>query len=137
MKIAISIMTCLLMFVSVVMAIDPNGLALKWDANVESNLAGYNIYVSLTPGGPYNLIGTNEADNTEFMWYELPDNLDHYFVVTAFNDEGLESGYSNEVCGYSDENHDYGIACEDDFYTDDDNNGSDDKGCFINTIKGD
>ena len=125
------------MLMSSAMATGTNRITLAWDANTEVNLAGYNIYVSLNPGGPYDIIGTNGADDTEFTWYELPDNLDRYFVVTAFNDEGLESGYSNEVCGYSDENHDYGIDCEDNFYTDDDSNGSDGRGCFINTIKGD
>lgn len=120
----------LLMGLSLVSASESNRITLAWDANTETNLAGYNIYVSLSPGGPYELIGTNEADNTEFTWYGLPDNLDHYFVVTAFNTEGLESDYSNEVCGYTDENHTYGIACEDDYYANKDGG----RGCFIGTI---
>ena len=117
-----------------VLASEENRITLAWDANTESNLAGYNVYVGRSPGGPYELIGTNDADNIEFTWYDLLDNLDYYFVVTAFNDEELESGYSNEICGYTDENHEQGIACEADYYTDEPVSGSGGRGCFINTI---
>jgi len=135
-KSLILLVVCLLIFIPSAIAINTSKLTLVWDANTEPNLDGYNIYTGLLPGGPYKLIGTNEANNTEFTWHDLPNNIDHYFVVTAFNDEGLESGYSNEVCGYSDENHDDAITCEDDFYVDNnEDDGSGGRGCFIGIVK--
>jgi hypothetical protein len=71
---------------------------LAWDPNPEPDLAGYKLYWSLTPGGPY----TNKVDvgnvtnytiaNTNFAFMKT-----NYFVATAYNTSGLESTYSNEI----------------------------------------
>ena len=85
-------------------------VTLAWDANTEPNLAGYKIYYdSDCSGEPYDGIGAVEGASpidveniTEFTLHGLPNGQVHYFAVTAYNDEGLESGYSNEVstqCG--------------------------------------
>src|SRR2546428_1550176 len=70
---------------------------LAWDSNLESNLAGYNVYRSQTSGSGYsNLNGAlvltpSYTDNTAVS------GQTYYYVVTAVNTLGLESGYSNEV----------------------------------------
>ena len=82
-------------------------VTLAWDANTESNLAGYKIYYNLTQDGePYNGTGATEGDSpidvgnvTEFSLHGFPDDASVRFVATAYNDQGLESGYSNEVIG--------------------------------------
>jgi len=72
-------------------------ITLAWDANTEPNLAGYKVYYDTDgSGAPYS----NEidvGDVTEFTLSNLPDGEVHFFAVTAYNDENLESGYSNEV----------------------------------------
>ena len=67
----------------------------EWTANTEPDLAGYNMYRSLADGGPYQKIGSTTTpgyvDNTvEF-------DVVYYWVVTAFDEDGNESGYSNQV----------------------------------------
>ena len=85
-------------------------ITLGWDGNTETNLAGYKVYYGQSQGGPYNgsgssdgaspiivqLAGLSNPNSPEITVRNLPDGV-YYFVVTAFNTEGLESGYSNEV----------------------------------------
>jgi hypothetical protein len=72
---------------------------LAWDANTEPDLAGYKVYWGKASGGPY----TNSPvptvpvmTNPEYTTPELANGR-WYFVVTAYNTGGAESGYSNEV----------------------------------------
>jgi hypothetical protein len=86
-------------------------VTLAWDANTESDLMGYKIYYDTSPGDPYD--GTDAAqgispiivlredlddrDNPRFTLTGLNENEDYYFILTAFDHENLESGYSNEA----------------------------------------
>lgn len=78
---------------------------LAWDASIEPDLAGYKLYYKTdTSGPPYNGTGATEGDSpidvgnlTEFSVHSLTDGITYFFVVTAYDIEGLESGYSNEV----------------------------------------
>ncbi|MGA2264166.1 MAG: dockerin type I domain-containing protein [Acidobacteriota bacterium] len=69
-------------------------VALSWDPNVESDLAGYKVYYGKTPGvyGAPISLGTQTAYTVTGL---APGN--YYFAVTAYNTAGLESGFSNEV----------------------------------------
>jgi len=89
----IVMMVCFLVMVSFANA----GLSVEfdWTANTEPDLAGYNMYRSLVDGGPYQPIGSTTTpgyvDNTvEF-------DIEYFWVVTAFDTSGNESGYSNQV----------------------------------------
>ena len=81
-------------------------VTLMWDANTETDLAGYKIYYKVAQGGePYDGTGITEGDSpidvgnvTEFDLTGLDlKNNNYYFVATAYNTSGFESGYSNEV----------------------------------------
>ena len=86
-------------------------VTLQWDANTESDLAGYKVYYgteSRYPSNPYpyNGTGATEGDSpidvgnvTEFPLH-LPDGQAYLFAVTAYDTEGFESYYSNEVATY-------------------------------------
>ena len=70
-------------------------VTLAWDANTEPDLAGYKVWRSGTAGGPYTLASTLGKVTTA----SVPGLADgtHYFVVTANDAVGNQSGYSNEV----------------------------------------
>ena len=81
-------------------------LGLEWDANTETNLAGYKVYYNTRgPGAPYDGVGQAEGNSpidvknvTEFYFRTMDLVANNYwFVVTAYSTEGFESGYSNEV----------------------------------------
>jgi len=84
-------------------------LTLAWDANTETNLAGYQVYYKDGDAGvPYDGTGATEGPSpidvgnvTEFTLRGLSDDLGtiYRFVVTAYNtdDPRLESDYSNMV----------------------------------------
>ena len=71
-------------------------VTLKWDANTETDLAGYRIYRSLTSGAGYSQVGEVAAPITEFVDQNIQDGT-YFWVATAFDTSGNESGYSNEV----------------------------------------
>ena len=111
----ICVVTCIAIFIyssSPSYALD---VTLAWDANNETDLAGYKIYYKPGASGGQNLAnypgkGAAEGDSPivvplgslanaaspEFTVHGLVDNT-YYFVATAYNTEGLESGPSNEV----------------------------------------
>jgi len=68
---------------------------LSWDANSESDLAVYVIYIATSAGGPYTEVDNDDA--TSFYVGGLTNDETYYFVVTAMDTSGNESGYSNEI----------------------------------------
>ncbi len=73
-----------------------NGSAtLTWSANMEEDLAGYNVYVGTQPGvyGPPIPTGLN----TTYTVGNLTGGKTYYFSVTAFDNAGNESQHSIEV----------------------------------------
>lgn len=71
-----------------------------WDANTESDLDGYRLYQSSTPGGYVfgdgNQVATAGAGDTSITITGVAAG-DWYWVLTAFDYDGNESGPSNEV----------------------------------------
>ena len=65
---------------------------LNWTGG--TNVTSYNIYYSITSGGPYTKVTT--TTNTNYIVSELANGVTYYFVVTAINSNG-ESGYSNQA----------------------------------------
>ena len=79
-------------------------VTLAWDPNDEPDLAGYNVYVNqVGPGPPYYRLDTVsldeiEPDNPMYTATGLKNESYYCFVLTAYDSEGFESGFSNEVC---------------------------------------
>ena len=67
---------------------------LAWDPNTDSDLAGYKVYYG-TVSGSYGTTIT-VGNQTTYTVTGLPAGT-YYFVVTAYNTAGIESGFSNEV----------------------------------------
>lgn len=85
--------------------VEAGSARLVWRANTEPDLAGYRIYyrtagnegVYLQPRGSGIDVGKTETSSApSYVLDGLADGETYYFAVTAYNDMGLESGYSLE-----------------------------------------
>ena len=70
-------------------------VTLTWDPNPEQDLAGYRVYYGSTSGGYTNFLDVGAVNLGTVP--DLQDGAVYFFAVTAYNLEGLESDYSNEV----------------------------------------
>ncbi len=70
---------------------------LGWNTSTSSGVVGYNIYRGTISGGPYTRINSAldaapyDTDNT------VIGGQTYYYVVTAVDSSGVESGYSNQT----------------------------------------
>ena len=69
---------------------------LSWQANPEP-VAGYNVFRSERSGGPYQLLTQQRVTTTAFKDPLLAPDKNYYYVLTAVDGQGRESGYSKEV----------------------------------------
>ena len=106
-------------------------VTLEWDANTEPDVDGYKVYYDTDSGHPYHGTEADEGksgeievdkNTTTITLHGLPDGQVYFFVVTAYDTEGLESDYSNEV----ETSGTQIISAED-------SSAGDDGGCFIAT----
>jgi hypothetical protein len=80
---------CLFLIPNGVHSATSNSATLKWDANQESDLAGYHAYHGTTSG---NYGSPQNAGTTPTYQYDnLESNKTHYFSVTAYDTSGNES----------------------------------------------
>jgi uncharacterized repeat protein (TIGR03803 family) len=68
---------------------------LSWQQDTDQ-VAGYNIYRSDVSGGPYAKINPALDTNTTYVDSTVVAAHTYYYVTTAVNSVGQESGYSNE-----------------------------------------
>lgn len=94
------ILGILMLFLSASTAFAAGRAILSWDANMEADLAGYRIYQSKTAGMGYVKV----ADVPKLLGDSVPTftitplvDGTYFWVVTAYDISGNESGFSNEV----------------------------------------
>jgi Fibronectin type III domain len=117
-------------------------VTLEWDPPSQDSdvVSGYLLYYGEVSGPPYEGEGVNEGqspidvgDVTTFTVTGLDDTRSYFFAVTAYNEEGLESDYSNEAATNDNE------VPTNPPVTDSGNGGGSTLGtvggCFINTAK--
>ena len=68
-------------------------ITLKWDRNPEPDIAGYNVYYGII-SGEYVRMKT-VTDTTAIIG--VRGSRTYYFAVTAYNTNGAESDFSEEV----------------------------------------
>jgi hypothetical protein len=80
-------------------------VTLGWDSNSEPDLEGYVIYRNAgSPGPPYNYSDTlPEAELADPLHPKatltgLKEDKEYYIALTAYNTDGVESSFSNDVC---------------------------------------
>ena len=70
-------------------------ITLGWDANTETDLAGYIIHYG-TGGGVYS-DSIDVGNTTQYTLTNLQDGVDYFLAVTAYDFNNSESDYSAEV----------------------------------------
>jgi len=100
MKWLTGIVFCLFLIVQVSVGFAAE-IGLAWDSNTEGNMASYRVYQTINSGS-YPDTWVREVphiwdvDTQSVLLQDVPDGT-WFWVVTAYNTEGDESGYSNEV----------------------------------------
>jgi hypothetical protein len=95
-------MTVLFMTAVPAISFADTNVTLSWSANTENDMAGYRVYRGNQAGGPYTQVGSdvacgpNETACCELVDMGVPDGT-YFWVATAYDVAGNESGYSNEV----------------------------------------
>lgn len=79
-------------------SVDGSTAPLYWDANSEPNIDHYNVYRSPTSGSGYSVIGTAPQSPDPVSLTDPTPLSTGYYVVTAVDTSGLESGFSQELC---------------------------------------
>lgn len=74
-----------------------SSVTLTWNANTESDLAGYKVYRATSSGAYGAPIATVQSKTTSYIATGLQFGTTYFFVVTAYDIAGNESAYSNEV----------------------------------------
>ncbi len=74
-----------------------NLMTVKWIKNTDPYVVHYRIYGGLTSNPTLQIDSTNSASDIEKVFTGLIHGLTYYFRVTAVNDDGPESSYSNQA----------------------------------------
>ncbi len=74
-------------------------IEVAWSKSTSADAAKYNVYHSMTSGGPYQLVSADPLDHTVFMDTGLTPSTKYYYVVTTIDKSGNESVFSAEYTG--------------------------------------
>jgi hypothetical protein len=70
-------------------------VTLAWDASIDQSVTGYRVYIGLAPGVYDTSIDVGTA--TTYTVTGLEAGRLYYFAATAYDQNGIESTFSNEV----------------------------------------
>jgi hypothetical protein len=71
-------------------------VSVTWTPSGSSNVTNYKVYRSTTSGGPYALVQMVGAVSS-FNDTTVLSGTTYFYVITALDNTGAESGYSNET----------------------------------------
>jgi hypothetical protein len=74
-----------------------HSVALTWNASTSSTVTGYNVYRTTTSGSGYIKINAAFVGSLSYIDSTVQNATTYYYVTTALDSSGNESGYSNEV----------------------------------------
>jgi len=70
---------------------------LSWDASNSQYVVGYNVFRGPNTGGPYTQINSILDPTTSYIDTTVQPGQTYYYVSTAVNSDGTQSGYSNQT----------------------------------------
>ena len=70
-------------------------ITLAWDPNKEENLAGYKLHYGIVSGEYSETVDVGNV--TQYTLNDIVRGQKYFYVATAYNTEGNESDYSNEI----------------------------------------
>lgn len=68
-----------------------------WNANSESDIAGYKIWAGRSTGGYSHSASPKDMGNVLTGFYTVDDNGQWFFALTAYNTAGTPSDFSTEI----------------------------------------
>jgi hypothetical protein len=74
----------------------PHSVSLSWAPSI-SAVVGYNVYRGSVSGGPYSRLNPSEDSLTSYTDHSPSGGQKYYYVVTAIESSGIESGFSNQA----------------------------------------
>jgi len=74
-----------------------HSVTLHWEASSSSNAIGYYVYRSTVSGGSYTRLTSSVVSALEYTDGAVSAGETYYYVVTAVNSSGTQSGYSGQV----------------------------------------
>jgi len=72
----------------------PHIVSLKWSTSTSPNISYYKVYRGTVNGGPYSLLATN-VSVTSYSDSSVQSGSTYFYVTTAVDSSGMESGYSD------------------------------------------
>jgi len=77
-----------------VTVVAPHSVSLKWSPSTSTGISYYKVYRGTVSGGPYSLLATN-LSATSYTDPSVQSGSTYYYVTTAVDSSGVESGYSD------------------------------------------
>ncbi|HUY14245.1 MAG TPA: hypothetical protein VMX16_11545 [Terriglobia bacterium] len=74
-----------------------HSVSLSWTASTSTGILGYNVYRSLTSGGPYSKLNSTPVSGTTYLDSSVIAGQTYYYVATAVGQGNVESAYSNQA----------------------------------------
>ncbi|MBI4733626.1 MAG: S-layer homology domain-containing protein, partial [Rubrobacteridae bacterium] len=74
-----------------------NNIALSWNNNSESDLAGYNVYRKLKTGSSFSKLNSSLISNAQYTDSTVQSGQSYTYYVTAVDRSDNESGKSSEI----------------------------------------
>ena len=74
----------------------PHAVSLFWRASLDSHIVSYSMYRSTVSGSSYGL-SASAIGGLTFIDQSVQSGTTYYYVITAVDDQGRESAFSNET----------------------------------------
>ena len=74
-----------------------HSVTLNWTASSSAGVTGYNVYRSTTSGSGFTKVTSSAVSGTNFTDTTVAPGVTYYYVATAVDGSGNESGFSSQI----------------------------------------